>query len=539
MFWEKCGKERLERGYYARLSQAISRLEKTDMSSLSQAYCAMASKDRELIRRGGRAIRLVMEPMTMRQVIQLSEKFRQYTSLEWEIDWRSLYISEKRDWFQSKEDYYWVLALGSFHPNGYYRQVCLEEMTDYPGALPFLVLRLNDWVEQVRLAAARAVSDRLEMCQLNEVFMAMTALDKVRCSGRKDHRTVERIGKSIGERLDAEAGALSVPSILGMDYDMRKSVYRFLFGGRRLDLETAENLLDRERHSFCQSIIWTGLLTHYQCPMEMIDRYLMHRSSCIRRKALEYKYHVFGCAWPGAENLLLDANHGIRDLAVYIMRKHSRMDILAFYKDHLKGPDLVTAILGIGEQGGDQEVTGLVLPFLEHESEKVVRSALESLGMLLGAEGEGIYWKYLLDTRPCVSKAAYMCLRKNGVHPGAGMLYEEQDKWRESKGTAAAAGAQSADATGPYTIYHVRRYLILLLLQENSWDRLPYLIYLLKDASLEEYRDKLLGALRFRSLYARVDRKQAAFIKQVLAEEADTVPQELAGDILFDLKFVS
>lgn len=128
---------------------------------------------------------------------------------------------------------------------------------------------------------------------------------------------------------------------------------------------------------------------------------------------------------------------------------------------------------------------------------------------------------------------------ENGVHPGAGMLYEEQDKWRESKGTAAAARAQSADATGPYTIYHVRRYLILLLLQENSWDRLPYLIYLLKDASLEEYRDKLLGALRFRSLYARVDRKQAAFIKQVLAEEADTVPQELAGDILFDLKFVS
>lgn len=93
MFWEKCGKERLERGYYARLSQAISRLEKTDMSSLSQAYCAMASKDRELIRRGGRAIRLVMEPMTMRQVIQLSEKFRQYTSLEWEIDWRSLDLS--------------------------------------------------------------------------------------------------------------------------------------------------------------------------------------------------------------------------------------------------------------------------------------------------------------------------------------------------------------------------------------------------------------------------------------------------------------
>lgn len=41
--------------------------------------------------------------------------------------------------------------------------------------------------------------------------------------------------------------------------------------------------------------------------------------------------------------------------------------------------------------------------------------------------------------------------------------------------------------------------------------------YLLKDDSLREYRDKMLGALRVRSLYARVDRKQAAFIKRVLA----------------------
>ena len=87
-------------------------------------------------------------------------------------------------------------------------------------------------------------------------------------------------------------------------------------------------------------------------------------------------------------------------------------------------------------------------------------------------------------------------------------------------------------------VCHIRRYLILLLIQENSWDRLPYLIFLLKDESLKEYRDKLLGALQIRSLYARVDRKQAAFIKQVLAEEAEAVPEELARAIVFDLKFM-
>ena len=48
----------------------------------------------------------------------------------------------------------------------------------------------------------------------------------------------------------------------------------------------------------------------------------------------------------------------------------------------------------------------------------------------------------------------------------------------------------------------------------------------------------MLGALTVRRLYARVDLKQAAFIKQVLEEEAGSVPEELARAILFDLKFV-
>ena len=533
MFWTKVEKEQLKRAYRARMSQAISGLEAMDISGLSQVYCAVATEDRELIRSGGRAIGMVMEGMTMRQVIRLSEHFRQYTSMEWDIDWKNVDIRQKKDWFRSDRDYFWILALGSFHPNGYYRQACLEEMAGYPGALPFLVLRLNDWVGEVRLAAARAAAKCLETCPLDEVFAAMMALDKVKRSGRKDGRAVEHIGTIMAERLDQEAGSLSVPSVLSMDYEVRKSIYRFLFSGRRLDQETAELFLNQEKHSYCQSVIWTGLLTYYPCSMEMADCYLLHRSSFVRRKAMEYKYHVLKCAWPGVEDLLLDANCGIRDLAAYILKKHSQLDILAFYEKHLKEPVPVPAILGIGEQGRALDdrhgLADLVLPYLEHESEKVVRGALEAVGMLMGAEGEEIYWKYLLDTRPCISKAAYQCIRKNGIHPGAALLYGEQEKWRKSDETAGKS---------PDSVCHIRRYLILLLIQENSWDRLPYLIFLLKDESLKEYRDKLLGALQIRSLYARVDRKQAAFIKQVLAEEAEAVPEELARAIVFDLKFM-
>lgn len=52
----------------------------------------------------------------MKQVIRLSEHFRQYTSMEWSIDWKELDIREKKDWYRSDRDYFWVLALGSFIP---------------------------------------------------------------------------------------------------------------------------------------------------------------------------------------------------------------------------------------------------------------------------------------------------------------------------------------------------------------------------------------------------------------------------------------
>lgn len=66
MFWGKYEKERLKRTYHAKLSQAISRLEKMDMSSLSQVYYAVATEDRKLVQSGGRAIGMVMEHMTMK-----------------------------------------------------------------------------------------------------------------------------------------------------------------------------------------------------------------------------------------------------------------------------------------------------------------------------------------------------------------------------------------------------------------------------------------------------------------------------------------
>lgn len=98
----------------------------------------------------------------------------------------------------------------------------------------------------------------------------MMALDKVKRSGRKDGRTVEHIGTVMSERLDQEAGSLSVPSVLSMDYEVRKSIYRFLFSGRRLDQETAELFLNQENTATASPSYGQGCLHITRAPWKWL-----------------------------------------------------------------------------------------------------------------------------------------------------------------------------------------------------------------------------------------------------------------------------
>ena len=526
----------------------MARLEEMDASCLRQVYCALAFGEPALVKRGGRAVRVLLENFTMQQMIRLSENFRQYTSLEWSIDWREIDISSMRGWFESEKDYVYTLILGSFHPNGYYREACLREMSAYDGTLAYIVLRLNDWVEPVRQLAYRVAGDRLADCPLEELFAAMMALDKVKGSGRRDSGKLAEIEQIIDDRLEHGAAEIEPESILGMEYAVRKSIYHYLMSGARLKRQTAETLLARERHSFCQRLIISGLLAHYDCPAQTVERYMRHSSACVRQRAMEYQYAVLGCAWAGLKDMLLDASYNIRDMAAYILRKHSDVDIPAFYREHLSEGCPVTAILGIGEQGS-RNMADLVMPFLSHEDGRVVKSAIEALDRLMGPAGEEIFWNCLFDPRACVSRASYLCIRKNGIHYGAEILDERQKRQavlagrsHMAKGTGksgARGGTARKDVGGGRNfLHHVRRYLILLLLREPSWERLPFLIYLYRDPSAEELKEKILGAIGTRSLYTRISRNQADMIRQALDEEREGLPEKLAEEILFDMKFV-
>lgn len=516
MFWNKNKNKEADDTGSRLLDNAITRLEEGDKTCLHLVYYVFAYGDSELARRGGRAIGNLLKTYSMQQMIRLSEIFRQYTSLEWYIDWDRINLQNIKSEFEKESDYLYALILGSFHPNGYFRERCLFLMAEYDGTLPFLVLRMNDWVANIRDRAYRLVLEKIDTCCLSELFLSSQALVKVERSGRRCGKDLGALEKKIREKIKKDIGTFPLWRISRYEFNVRKSIYMLLFSEKILDISQADRLLNLEKHSFCQSVIISGILRDYDCATEKIDSYLTHKNSSVRRKALEYKYKLLKMDWPGLESLLLDKSRGIRDLTAFILEKYRVMDIPGFYISHLGDENPVVPILGLGETG-DKSQAGELYRFLCHPSGKVVSSAILSIGRLSKMDGEELYWKYLFDERIPVSKACCQTIINAGIHCGAERLYTEYTSWG---------------------ITHVRRYLIRLLLHENTWERLPYLIYLYREKGEDRMGDKLLESMGKRNVYAKVPEGLARQIIQALEESGDLLPEQLRKDILFDLKFV-
>lgn len=85
-------------------------------------------------------------------------------------------------------------------------------------------------------------------------------------------------------------------------------------------------------------------------------------------------------------------------------------------------------------------------------------------------------------------------------------------------------------------MHHIKRYLALLIMEENSWQRLPYLLYLYDDENLAELRDKIRRKIIHRDMYDKVDGKQIDLIHKALDERKDVFPAKLVEEIRFDIK---
>ena len=501
---------------------ALSEFSVDKLSSISALYTIFGLENSEHYQReAAKKLTDVLHSITIKQLIWLSENIEWNNEYSFEIrldiDWKNIDISRKHFKHLSMEEYITVLKLGTFHYNGYFREKCMEAAAEYDGSLPFLMLRVNDWVEVIREKAFLLVQNRLKQCPPEEIILSLPCFGKVQNSRRRKSEYITYLEKEIEYFLEKTIRQINIDKINQYEIFVRNSIYRYISKTAVLEIDKMEQLIDSSKDSYGKRVLIQGILKNYECSENKLKEYLHNKSVIVRRCVLEKLYGRLCDAWQGIEELLLDKSKKIREDVSYIIEKHTDFHILDFYLQKLKAGPAVIPILGVGEHGTKKEQE-LLLTFLEADDARITKAALISCGYLIGAENEGLYWKYLSDRRPGVARQAYLIVDKLDIHYGASMLYKAYQKNRE---------------------FDERKYLLNLLLKEPSWSRLSFLL-LLFDSETEnpgmEYR--IYEKISNRNMYAKVSRQQAEEIRHAFEVMGNRIPERLKKKIEWDLKHV-
>ncbi|MCM1063567.1 MAG: hypothetical protein NC420_03680 [Eubacterium sp.] len=493
----------------------IRKLESGDLTGLKAAYSAFSTEDAVLIRHAGEAVTVQLKGLTRQQLLKVCGQFRGFTSLEWTIDWAGVSLERIKKELP-EESYRYVLLLGSFHPNGYFREKCLYEMAGYQGMLFWMFFRVNDWVRNVRDAACEILEEYLQNVSAEELVDSMPAFEHLRDCRRRTEIQMGRLCDRVEARMTSALKEIDANRILGKEPAVRKVLYSALMRGGIFTLQEADTILKREKISCLKRILVRGILGMPDCTLDRAEDYLTDSSAVVRRMAVEYKYERLKTCWPGLEKMLTDSSRGIREYAVYILERHGSMDIRAYYLRHLEDDRPEYAILGLGEHSSRGNVPAL-MKCLERPERKTVKCTILALGHQEDFTKEELFWRYLLDDRNDISKAAYLSIRRKDFYPGAERLYH------------ACVNAQEE---------HQRRYLLNLLLRESSWSRLPWLVRLYRRDMPAEEDYRILSAIRSRFAYGRLSETLQADILLALEENGRELPEGMEAAIMFDMRFV-
>lgn len=503
---EKCVLPECQKGNVAFFNEAQISF---TLSSAKQLQTAIAAANAELL-----------HDIPVRKLLSLSEQFRsRFDYYCW--DWPQHINLSRRHFSHLTDCQYWAtLKLGTFTSNGYYRQQCMERLRGVEGSLPFLILRMNDWVVQIREKAFDLVPQRMQECNLYELFSSLPMIEKVKnARRRKDAQicSVETLAENLIRQKIESAPNEVLDEIHDYEIQIRNAVYRFIYGNHVLTREQMERLLTSERTGYGQILLILGVFRYYGYDSLWAEKYLHSKSTVVRYHTLICRYEQEHHAWEGLQEMLLDSSVRIRYYAAYILEKCTDMNITAFYLKELEKNVSKTVLYGIGEQGTKTELE-VIRPYLEDEREQICKAALEAYGKLAESDGEEIYWRFLFDTRPVISRQAYRCVQKYRISYGAQRLYE----------------AYMQNRFG-----FMSDYFLNLLLNEPSWMRLPHLLTLYCDKALTENQRLLVTkGIHSRHMYAKVTKEQAEKICSFLYQNRDSIPEDISKGILFDLRHI-
>jgi hypothetical protein len=497
------------------LEENIKALREGDRSRIPWIICVFAEQHEQSKLMAAKILRETLDILSFDEIVRIDEQMRQTTSMEWSINWRELNINSFFTSQMDVQDRRALTIFASFNPNGFIRERAVKLMRDYDGTLPYILLRQNDWVLQVRQVASEAFTYRLQRLSDGEILAALPFAEKLKWSSCGSH----------GEYTDRFFEVLTAPEHLpdllkGLESEnlrTRRVCVDALFGVVPPKIELAFERLTSDPEPFLRATIFRKLSGLGQDISDSVEVFLRDKYPVNRMLAFQYLIDT------NAENiydiivsLLLDKSTMVRESAQTNMhRQMPEFDFRNFYFDSLD-KCTAAAILGIGEKGqvGDSVI---ISKYLNDVRISIVKSTMVSLMRLDSDKYNHIITEMLNDARAGVVKIARNLVMKTSLPD-----YEK---------------VKIIFTTTTYK--HTKFKCLDILFAAPKWLSIIYML----EAVLcddEQIREKSFVAINrwlfgFNRSFALPSEKQAETMRKIIDESKEILPTNIQKELLFAL----
>ncbi|HEU4770005.1 MAG TPA: HEAT repeat domain-containing protein [Pyrinomonadaceae bacterium] len=411
-----------------------------------------------------------------------------------------------------------LFGVASIHHSGYVREAALRKLSPIrSGAeLPFLILRLNDWVSNVRNVAYHAIQARLTPEYCRHFIANLPVISRLERAGRVDHTPIIH---AINQLLQSdECRSALLGSLKSEDRHIRRAGFRLVLdvvhpGPEVLKLALAdEDTVIRQLAAKTISSrpemfgLFLGSMKH--------DRFMPVRREALRIAVATNSPDVVEQLQSG----LLDSHASIREECRWHLQKIQATDFAAFYRQHLEGRDLYSAISGLGETGRADDSL-LIAPHATHHTSKIRRAAIKALAALNPKAHLDLFMTALADEVPNVSRHALKAL---------------------SRKTSLLSVAQVWDLFSSSSRVHVKRNALSLIQKFGKWESISYLLRALRepdpDLVTQTQRAIQHWLATFNRSFSQPTSEQVSSLKDALEKCGGLIGDETREQLRFAIK---
>jgi len=307
-----------------------------------------------------------------------------------------------------------LLGLASLNSSGYVREAAVKQLaaTGSSAALPYVLLRLPDWVKQVRSAAQEALDTLLGPESAADIIKYYPIIEHLQRVERVDLSSVRKRTTDI---LLSSGGRPAVLAALdSSDGKQRRFVYRLL----EPHLEEMPDVLDKSIGDASVAVrIWAlrnAMRGNHEKIVARLRSFVSDRDSRVRTMALRVVAQGY---WDEFEtelrNAMFDIGGNVRWAAAYYLRKNGETDLAGVCRRKLAESDIPPPglLLGLSETGTPEDFE-LVEPYAKHARTKLRAAAISALGRLDKEKAAPYALQGLRDNSGKVRRAATAVLGK-------------------------------------------------------------------------------------------------------------------------------